>query len=199
MTPAETLAAYIGAFVDELVRAGVQHVCLCPGSRSAPLALVLARRTDLRLWVQVDERSASFFALGLAKATRTPVALVCTSGTAAANFLPAIVEAQLSRVPLLVLTADRPPELRDNGAPQTIDQVKMYGSAVKWFAEVALPDASAGMLRYIQATAARAVGTALAAPAGPVHLNMPFREPLVPVVSRVPAAPLRDQSSVVSL
>jgi len=191
MTAAETLAAWVGAFVDELVRSGVRQVVLCPGSRSAPLALVLARRSDLRLWVQVDERSAGFFALGMAKAQRAPVALVCTSGTAAANFLPAVVEAHLSRVPLLVLTADRPPELRDIGAPQAIDQIRLYGGYVKWFADVALPDATPAMLRYIRTVAGRAVGTALAVPAGPVHLNLPFREPLVPapVVSR--------QSSVV--
>ncbi len=182
MTPAATLAVWVGAFVDELVRSGVHHVVLCPGSRSAPLALVLARRTDVRLWVQVDERSAGFFALGMAKAQRAPVALVCTSGTAAANFLPAVVEAHLSRVPLLLLTADRPPELRDNGAPQAIDQIRLYGGYAKWFADVALPDAAPAMLRYIRTVAGRAVGTALAAPAGPVHLNLPFREPLVQAV-----------------
>ena len=193
MTAAETLAAWVGAFVDELVRSGVRNVVLCPGSRSAPLALVLARRSDVRLWVQVDERSAAFFALGMAKARRTPVALVCTSGTAAANFLPAVVEAYLSRVPLLVLTADRPPELRDVGAPQAIDQIRLYGGYVKWFADVALPDATLEMLRYIRTVAGRAVGTALTAPAGPVHLNLPFREPLVPARGDLSPQPLRLQ------
>src|SRR5262245_23612680 len=136
MTNEEVLFTYVGAFADELARAGVQQVVICPGSRSTPLALMLARQEGLRLWTLVDERSAGFFALGLAKAgDRRPVALVCTSGTAAANFLPAVVEAHYARVPLLVLTADRPPELRDVGAPQTIDQIRLYGVHAKWFVD----------------------------------------------------------------
>src|SRR3712207_1722157 len=122
------LSASVGAFIDELTRSGVRHFCVCPGSRSTPLALTIARHPAAKLWMHVDERSAAFFALGLAKTLREPVALVCTSGTAAANFLPAVVEAFYARVPLLVLTADRPHELRDVGAPQTIDQVNMFGS-----------------------------------------------------------------------
>src|SRR5437763_6746136 len=172
--------AYAGALIDELAQAGVQHACICPGSRSTPLALCLAEHAAITRWVHVDERSAAFFAVGLAKASGTPVALVCTSGTAAANFLPAIVEARYGRVPLLVLTADRPPELRDNGAPQAIDQIHLYGGNVKWFVEMPLPDAAEPTLRYLRATAARAVATAMEGPAGPVHLNLPFREPLVP-------------------
>src|SRR5438270_5125442 len=113
--------AYVHAFIDELTQAGVQHVCICPGSRSTPLAMVLAAQDRIKLWMHLDERSAGLFALGLANATQQPVALVCTSGTAAANFMPAVVEAYYARVPLIVLTADRPPELRHVGAPQTID------------------------------------------------------------------------------
>lgn len=181
-TPVDPLYAYVGAFVDELWRGGLHHVVICPGSRSTPLAMAFAaRQGEMRIWMHVDERSAGFFALGLAKRSGQPVALVCTSGTAAANFFPAVVEANLSHVPLVVLTADRPPELRDNGAPQTIDQLRLYGPHTKWFAEIALPDASPAALRYIRTQAARAIATAAATPAGPVHLNLPFREPLVPV------------------
>jgi 2-succinyl-5-enolpyruvyl-6-hydroxy-3-cyclohexene-1-carboxylate synthase len=172
---------YVGAIVDELARAGVQHACLCPGSRSAPLALLLAKHPQIKLWRHLDERSAGFFALGMAKASRRPVVLLCTSGTAAANFLPAIVEAHYARVPLLVFTADRPPELRDTGAPQTIDQLKLYGSFAKWFVEMALPEVTPEMMRYARSVACRAVALAAADPAGVVHLNFPFREPLVPV------------------
>lgn len=169
--------AAVRAFVDELVRVGVRHVCVSPGARSTPLALTAADTPGLRAWSHVDERSGAFFALGLAKTLRQPVALVCTSGTAAANFLPALIEAAHARVPLLVLTADRPPELRDCGAAQTIDQIKLYGSQVKWFAEAGGPEAG---LRYFRTLACRAVAAAEAGPAGPVHVNFPFREPLVP-------------------
>ncbi len=186
MTPDETLAhqtatyTYVGALVDELAHAGVRHACICPGSRSTPLAYTLAAHPAIETWVHVDERSGSFFALGLAKALRAPVILVCTSGTAAANFLPAVVEARYGRVPLIVLTADRPHELRDNGAPQAIDQTHLYGRNAKWFVDMALPEGSDAALRYVRATAARAAATALEGPAGPVHINMPFREPLTP-------------------
>ncbi|TAH53122.1 MAG: 2-succinyl-5-enolpyruvyl-6-hydroxy-3-cyclohexene-1-carboxylic-acid synthase [Chloroflexota bacterium] len=171
---------YVRAFVDELARSGIRHVCLCPGSRSTPLAMTFADDERFRLWMHLDERSCAFFALGLAKASREPVVLVCTSGTAAANFFPAIVEASLARVPLIVLTADRPPELRDTGAAQTIDQIKIYGAYAKWFAEIALPEANVEMLRYARTFACRAVAQANETPAGVVHFNMPFREPLVP-------------------
>jgi 2-succinyl-5-enolpyruvyl-6-hydroxy-3-cyclohexene-1-carboxylate synthase len=181
MKPEQVTYAYIGAFVDELARAGVRNVCLAPGSRSTPLALMLAQHPEIKLWLQLDERSTAFFALGMAKASRRPVAILCSSGTATANFFPAVVEARVGRVPLIVLTADRPPELRDVGAPQTIDQVRLYGAYPKWSVEVAVPEATPDLLRYARTLAGRAAATALAEPAGPVHLNFPFREPLVPV------------------
>jgi 2-succinyl-5-enolpyruvyl-6-hydroxy-3-cyclohexene-1-carboxylate synthase len=182
------LYAYVTAFIDELARSGVQNVVVCPGSRSTPLAYGFAANSAIKLWMEYDERAAGFFALGMAKASRHPVALVCTSGTAAANFMPAVVEAYHSRIPLLVLTADRPHELRDNGAPQAIDQLRLYGSYAKWFVEMALPEATNEMLRYARTIACRAAGTAAASPAGPVHLNMPFREPLTP--APIPGQPL---------
>jgi 2-succinyl-5-enolpyruvyl-6-hydroxy-3-cyclohexene-1-carboxylate synthase len=173
---APTYAA-VRALVDALARAGLREVCIAPGARSTPLALVLAHDPRLRVWTHLDERSAAFFALGLARAGRAPAAVLCTSGTAAANFLPAVVEAAHGRVPLIVLTADRPPELRDCGAFQSIDQVKLFGGYAKWFAEVG--EATAG-LPYFHAVGSRAVAVAAAAPAGPVHLNLPLREPLTP-------------------
>ena len=179
--PENVVHIYAGAFVDELARAGIRHACVCPGSRSTPLAITLANQPAIKLWMHLDERSAAFFALGLAKAQHQPVILLCTSGTAAANFMPAIVEAHYARVPLIVLTADRPPELRDVGAPQTIDQIRLYGPFAKWFVEMALPEATADLLRYVRTVACRAVAQALEAPAGVIHLNFPFREPLVPV------------------
>lgn len=177
---AQVTYALVGAFVDELVRSGVRHFCVCPGSRSTPLALTIARQPAARLWMHLDERSAAFFGLGLAKLRREPVALVCTSGTAAANFLPAVVEAYYSRVPLIVLTADRPHELRDCGAPQTINQLNLYGAHVRWFVDLAEPAAIPGLEDHVRTIAGRAVATARAGPAGPVHINCPYREPLVP-------------------
>ena len=185
-SPDRAAFVYVGAFVEELARAGVRHVVVAPGSRSTPLALTIAAHPRLRTWMHMDERSAAFFAVGMARRSASPVALLCTSGSAAANFLPAVVEAQRAGVALLVLTADRPPELRDVGASQTIDQRALYGAHAKWFVDVALPDLAPELLRYVRTLACRAVAIACAAPRGPVHLNFPFREPLVPRATTAP-------------
>jgi 2-succinyl-5-enolpyruvyl-6-hydroxy-3-cyclohexene-1-carboxylate synthase len=174
------------AFVDELVRCGLREACTSPGSRSTPLVLTLAREARLRATSHLDERCAAFFALGLAKASGVPPVLACTSGTAAANYAPAVIEAHEARVPLLVLTADRPPELRDVGAGQTIDQVKLYGSAAKWYFEVDDHPASPARVRWLRQLACRAFWTAVDGRPGPVHLNFSFREPLVPEPGGVP-------------
>src|SRR5579859_1090259 len=186
LTIQQATHVYVSAFIDELVRCGVRHAVLCPGSRSTPLAMLLAENKQIKLWMHLDERSAAFFALGIAKAGREPVIVACTSGTAAANFLPAVVEAHYARIPLIVLTADRPPELREVGAPQTIDQQNLFGMHAKWFVEMMLPEATSGALRYVRTMACRAVATASSVPAGPIHLNFPFREPLVPQPADVP-------------
>jgi 2-succinyl-5-enolpyruvyl-6-hydroxy-3-cyclohexene-1-carboxylate synthase len=169
------------AFVEELVRAGVRDAVICPGSRSTPLALALAAHEGLRTTVLLDERSAGFFGLGVARRSGRPTVLLTTSGTAAVNLAPAVVEASHARVPLVVVTADRPVELRDRGAPQTIDQVGLYGDHVRWAVELPLPDDRPDTLAHVRSVAGRAVAVALGGPAGPVHLNAPFREPLVPV------------------
>ncbi len=168
------------AFVEELARAGVRDAVVCPGSRSTPLALALRAHDRIRVRVLIDERSAGFFALGIARTTRRAAVLLGTSGTAAVNFAPAVVEASLGRVPLVVLTADRPAELRDRGAPQTIDQDHLYGRHAKWFAELALMDEAPDTMAHVRSVAGRAVATAVEGPAGPVHLNLPLREPLIP-------------------
>ncbi len=174
--------ALASALVEELARGGVRLAVVSPGSRSTPLAVALWRQPEIEVSVIVDERSAGFFALGAAQATGVPVALLCTSGTAAANYHPAICEADESAIPLIVLTADRPPELRGIGAGQTIDQVKLYGSSVRWFCEVGTHGADdAGLLHY-RSVACRALAAAHGEPRpGPVHLNLPWREPLAPV------------------
>ena len=173
--------ALASAMVSELARCGVRHATVSPGSRSTPLAVALWREPSIDVSVIVDERSASFFALGAAQATGTPVAVLCTSGTAAANLHPAVCEADESAVPLIVLTADRPPELRDIGAGQTIDQLKLYGSAVRWFCEVGTHDADDDGLLHFRSVACRAYWTAAGDPRpGPVHLNVPWRDPLGP-------------------
>jgi 2-succinyl-5-enolpyruvyl-6-hydroxy-3-cyclohexene-1-carboxylate synthase len=185
-TPVNPSTAFGAVLADELARCGLREVVVAPGSRSAPLAMAfdeLDRGRRIRLHVRIDERSASFTALGLAKASGRPVAVVCTSGTAAANFHPAVIEADESAIPLLLLTADRPPELRGTGASQTVDQVKLYGSAVRWYAETGVPERLPGMAGYWRSLACRAwahAAGALGTLPGPVHLNIPLRDPLVP-------------------
>ena len=170
-------ATFAATLVDEWVRAGVAHAVVSPGSRSAPLALALASERRLQLHVRLDERSAGFVALGIGKATGVPAVVLTTSGTAAVELHPAVVEASYARVPLVVCTADRPPELHGVGAPQSIDQAHLYGRAVRWFFEPGPPDAlPASTWRSM---ASRSVAEALGPPPGPVHLNLAFREPLV--------------------
>ncbi len=180
MIPINRTYAPIQAFADELVRCGVEHAVTSPGSRNAPLILSLASHPGLSAVSVLDERSAGFTALGIAKASGRPVAVTCTSGTAAANLLPAVVEARESRVPLVVLTADRPPELRDVGAGQAIDQLKLYGSFVKWFAEVGNLEPGPESNAHHRSLACRAFYTAAGGRPGPVHLNFPLRDPLAP-------------------
>jgi 2-succinyl-5-enolpyruvyl-6-hydroxy-3-cyclohexene-1-carboxylate synthase len=178
MTPSDTYLL-LHAFCDELARCGLEHACTSPGSRNTPILLSLVREPRIACWSHIDERCAGFFAVGAAKAAGRPVAITCTSGTAAANYAPAVIEAFHARVPLIVLTADRPPELREVGAGQAIDQVKLYGDAVKWFVEVGVDRATVVALRWIRQLACRAYGTALGGRPGPVHLNFPLREPLI--------------------
>ena len=181
-SPALLAHRVVRALVAQIRHGGVKHVVIAPGSRSTPLTLAFVSDPSFQAWLHLDERSAGYFALGLARQLHAPVAVVCTSGTAAANLLPAVVEASLSRVPLVLLTADRPPELRDVGANQTIDQVGLFGSHAKWAVELPIADrgTSADVLeRHAAGVGARAAATAHEAPAGPVHVNVPLREPLV--------------------
>lgn len=171
----------MSALVDALARAGVRHACLSPGNRSAPLAFALAQHPDLEVWTHVDERSAGFFALGVARATASPVAVACTSGSAAANLLPAVVEAHYAGVGLIVLTADRPPELRERAAGQTIDQLGLYGSHARWAFDLGVPGEGERGLRHVRAAGARAVAEAAGPPGDVVHLNLPMRDPLDPI------------------
>lgn len=173
-------ALWARVLIDEFARLGLRHACVSPGSRSTPLVLALASHPQVEDLSIVDERAASFQALGLAQVTRRPVVLVCTSGTAAANYLPAICEADASGVPLIVLTADRPQPLRDAGASQAMDQLKLYGDRVRWFHELAQPEFESHKLRYLRSTADYAWDRACGRRAGPVHLNLPFRKPLEP-------------------
>jgi 2-succinyl-5-enolpyruvyl-6-hydroxy-3-cyclohexene-1-carboxylate synthase len=177
----------LAAFADELARCGLRDACTSPGSRCAPLVLALSAERQLRCHSHIDERGAGFFALGLAKASYRPVALTCTSGTALAELLPAVVEAHEARVPLIVLSADRPPELRDTGAGQTIDQLKIFGGFAKWFFEVGTHASTAESLRWMRMLACRAYWTAVQGRPGVVHLNFALREPLVVNVAPEPA------------
>ncbi|KOS64351.1 2-succinyl-5-enolpyruvyl-6-hydroxy-3-cyclohexene-1-carboxylic-acid synthase [Lysinibacillus agricola] len=179
MSERKILTDYVYKMVASLVQVGVENVVVSPGSRSTPLAYAFASTKQLNMYRQVDERSAAFFALGIAKATAKPVVLLCTSGTAAANYFPAIVEASYARVPLIVITADRPHELREVGAPQAIDQPNLYGTHVKWSVDFPLADDAAPTLPFIERHIARAIAIAMSAPFGPVHINVPFREPLL--------------------
>ncbi|MFB6166002.1 MAG: 2-succinyl-5-enolpyruvyl-6-hydroxy-3-cyclohexene-1-carboxylic-acid synthase [Haloarculaceae archaeon] len=166
---------------DELAKAGVTAACVSPGSRSTPLTVAVADHPEIEELSVLDERSSAFFALGRARRTGEPTALVCTSGTAAANYHPAVIEADRARVPLLVLTADRPPELRDSGANQTIDQTNLYGDAVRFQRTLPEPAPEARKFRSLRTTVDRAVAATTSTPAGPAHLNVPLAKPLEPV------------------
>jgi 2-succinyl-5-enolpyruvyl-6-hydroxy-3-cyclohexene-1-carboxylate synthase len=179
--PTNRNSALASALVEELARCGVRAAALAPGSRSTPLAVALWRQPAIDVTVIVDERSAGFFALGAGQADGRPSVVLCTSGTAAANLHPAVCEADDAGVPLIVLTADRPPELRGIGAGQTIDQLKLYGSAVRWFCELGTQEADDAGLLHFRSVACRAYAAACGEPRpGPVHLNVPFRDPLGP-------------------
>jgi 2-succinyl-5-enolpyruvyl-6-hydroxy-3-cyclohexene-1-carboxylate synthase len=182
--------AYVTTLLDELVRGGVTHMCMTPGSRSTPIALAAARHPGITLHVHVDERASAFFGLGIAAASGQPVAMFCTSGTAAANHFPAVVEAYMARVPIIVITADRPPELHDVGANQTIDQQNLFGTFVKWFHDTGVPlMAPHERVRWSSAGANAIQHAVRFPPPGPVHLNLPFREPLLPGGGSIDATP----------
>jgi 2-succinyl-5-enolpyruvyl-6-hydroxy-3-cyclohexene-1-carboxylate synthase len=182
MDPTNVNTALASAFAEELARGGLRRAVVSPGSRSTPLAVALWREPGIEVTVIVDERSAAFFALGAAQASGDPVALLCTSGTALANYHPAVAEADLAALPLIVMSADRPPELRGIGAGQTIDQIKAFGEAVRWFCEVGTHDADDSGLLHFRSVACRALARARGEiHPGPVHLNLPFRDPLAPI------------------
>ncbi|TWT26444.1 2-succinyl-5-enolpyruvyl-6-hydroxy-3-cyclohexene-1-carboxylic-acid synthase [Planomicrobium sp. CPCC 101110] len=173
----EYLTEYVSAFTHSLVHLGVKNAVISPGSRSTPLAYACMKQQGLKVYRQIDERSAAYFALGLAKASGEPVMLLCTSGTAAANYFPAIVEAFYARVPLIVVTADRPHELREVGAPQAINQIDLFGSHVKWSVDLPMPEQE-NRFAFLSRHLHRSVASAKTEPKGPVHINVPFREPL---------------------
>jgi 2-succinyl-5-enolpyruvyl-6-hydroxy-3-cyclohexene-1-carboxylate synthase len=182
MDPTNANTALASALVEELARGGLRRAVVSPGSRSTPLAVALWREPGIEVTVIVDERSAGFFAVGAAQASGEPVALLCTSGTALANYHPAVAEADLSALPLVALSADRPPELRGIGAGQVIDQIKTFGESVRWFCEVGTHDADDSGLLHLRSVAARALARARGEiRPGPVHLNLPWREPLAPL------------------
>ncbi|HAG84350.1 MAG TPA: 2-succinyl-5-enolpyruvyl-6-hydroxy-3-cyclohexene-1-carboxylic-acid synthase, partial [Cyanobacteria bacterium UBA12227] len=182
-----TNTVWASILATTLQRLGLTTAVICPGSRSTPLTVAFAQQSQaisekpIDAIPILDERSAAFFALGIARKTKLPVVLICTSGTAGANFYPAVIEARESRVPLLILTADRPPELRDCHSGQTIDQVKLYGNYPNWQTELAVPSVEMGMLRYLRQTVIHAWERSLFPLPGPVHLNIPFRDPLAPI------------------
>lgn len=176
-----TNALWCSVLVETLARVGVTQAVISPGSRSTPLTFALVRHSGFETIPVLDERSAAFFALGLAKRHHRPVVLVCTSGTAGANYFPAVIEAQESHVPLIVITADRPPEMRECASGQTIDQLRLFGNHVNWFHELAVPEPSLPLLRYLRQTVAHAAERAQLPEGGPIHFNAPFRDPLVPI------------------
>lgn len=194
--PEDVQATFCATLVDEWVLMGLRHAVVAPGSRSTPMALALAARSDVELHVAHDERSAAFIALGVGLSTRTPAALLCTSGTAATHFHAAVVEADLSGVPMLALTADRPPELQGIGAPQTINQLRLFGPVVRFYADPGVAEQSAaptwrGLARAWWRRATDATP-------GPVHVNLPFREPLVGTIGELPGALSREPHDVAS-
>jgi len=170
---------YIAAMVDELYQLGIRKVVISPGSRSTPLSILFCER-GFFTYLDIDERSAGFFALGIAKEQENPVVLVCTSGSAAAHYLPALIEAKHSRVPLIVLTSDRPHELRYVGAPQTIDQNKIFGTFTKYYEDIAIPESTENMCRYVRVVMQKAYANVIEKPYGIAHINVPLREPLLP-------------------
>ncbi len=176
-----TNSLWASVAAETLARLGLQTAIICPGSRSTPLTLALAQHSEIETLPVLDERSAAFFALGAAKRQFRPVALVCTSGTAGANFYPAVIEAYESGLPLLIFTADRPPEMRDCGSGQTIDQQRLFGQFTKYYSELAVPVAGVRMLAYLRQTLVSAWGRAIAPYPGPIHFNCPFRDPLPPL------------------
>lgn len=179
MTSKEILTNYVKQITGALKNGGVTEVVVSPGSRSTPLAYAFAALKEFTVYMQVDERSAGYFALGLAKASRKPVVLLCTSGTAASNYFPAITEAHYARIPLIVMTADRPHELREVGAPQAINQINLYGEHVKWSVDFPLAEANPEVDAFIERHIQRGISTSITAPFGPIHFNIPFREPLL--------------------
>ena len=174
---------YIAALVDEFYQLGVRHAVFSPGSRSTTMAMLFKEHEGFETYMNIDERSASFMALGIAKAHKEPTVLVCTSGSAVAHYLPAVLEAQYSGVPLIVLSADRPHTLLHVGAPQTVDQHKIFGTAVNYFEELAVPQES-HYYTYPRQVARKAYMKAMDTKKGPVHINVPLFEPLVPELSR---------------
>jgi 2-succinyl-5-enolpyruvyl-6-hydroxy-3-cyclohexene-1-carboxylate synthase len=181
-----TNTVWASILAETLKHLGLSTAVICPGSRSTPLAVAFAQHQEIEAIPVLDERSAAFFALGIAKATGRPTVLVCTSGTAGANFYPAVIEARESRVPLLILTADRPPELRDCHSGQTIDQLKLYGTYPNWQTELSTPSVEISRLRYLRQTVVHAWERSLFPTPGPVHLNIPLRDPLAPISQLTP-------------
>ena len=171
-----TNTIWASILAETLKRLGLTHCVVSPGSRSTPLVVAFSQQQEIETIPVLDERSAAFFALGIARHYGSPVALICTSGTAGANLYPGIIEAKQSRVPLLVLTADRPAEMRDCSSGQTIDQLKLYGNYPNWQAELATPSVEIGMLRYLRQTVVHAWERSHFPVPGPVHLNIPFRD-----------------------